>query len=60
MIQVIFTNGKFGEIRDTHLGRVLGQKTVAAFKPFDVWVEVRRRSMASYQGPERRNRTEHQ
>lgn len=59
MIQVIFTNGKSGQIRDAHLGRVLGQGTVAAYKPFDVWVELRRRSIASYQGPERRQRTPH-
>lgn len=54
MIQVIFTNGKFGEIRDAHLGKILGQGKVAAYKPFDVWVEIRRRSVASYEGPERR------
>ncbi|HJV64794.1 MAG TPA: hypothetical protein VJ550_03575 [Geomonas sp.] len=54
MIQVIFTTGKFGEIRDVHLGKFLGHGVIAAYKPFDEWIELRRRRRSVYDGQERR------
>lgn len=59
MMKVLFTNGKYGEIRDSNLGRFLNQGVVAAYKPFDEWVEVRRRGRIQYEGPERRTATLH-
>ncbi len=54
MIKVIFTNGTLGMVRDSRLGKLIRLGKVAAYKPFDLWVEVRRKRATDYDGPERR------
>jgi len=54
MIKVIFTNGKLGDVSYTRLAKSLQLHRIAAYKLFDVWIEVRRGHKSDYQGPERR------
>ncbi len=54
MIKVIFASGRIGEVRPSRLGRLLRLHRIAAYKPFDTWVEVRRKERTDYRGPERR------
>jgi hypothetical protein len=55
MIKVIYSNGSQGMVRDSNLGRLLRLGRIAAYQPFDTWVEVRRKQKnKDYLGPERR------
>ncbi len=54
-IKVVFTSGTSGNIRDVTLDRWLRLGLIAAYKPSDAWVEVRRKHPNNkYSGPERR------
>ena len=55
MIKVMFSDGSLGMIRASRLVKLMKLGKIAAYQPFDVWVEVRRkRKSDDYIGPERR------
>ncbi len=54
MIRVIFCDGSQGMVRGSRLGKMIRQGKIAAYMPFDLWVEVRRKGLTGYDGPERR------
>ncbi len=55
MIKVMFSDGSLGMISPSRLVKLIKLNKIAAYQPFDVWVEVRRKgNSGNYRGPERR------
>jgi hypothetical protein len=56
MVKVIYADGKMGMVRHSNLTKLILVGRVVAYKPFDVWIETRRkrRNHLHYHGPERR------
>ncbi len=54
LIKVIFSDGSQGMVRSSRLVKLIGLGNVAAYKPFDEWIELRRKQKSVYKGIERR------
>ena len=56
MIKVIYSDGTLGMVRNINLNKLILSGRVVAYKPFDVWIETRRkrRNHHRYHGLERR------
>ncbi len=53
-IKVIFTDGSQGMIKASRLVEFIRMGEIAAYKPFEHWVDLRRKRNDGYTGPERR------
>ena len=55
MLKVMFANGSLGMIRASRFIKLMKLGKIAAYQPFDDWVEIRRKKCNdNYYGPERR------
>jgi hypothetical protein len=54
MIKVIYTDGRMGMARDSNLGKLIKLGKIAAYKPFDDWIEIRRKRTVDFKGPDKR------
>jgi hypothetical protein len=59
LIKVLFTDGSQGMIRTARLVEFIRMSEIAAYKPFEDWIELRRKRNDGYMGPERRFKTLH-
>ncbi len=54
LIKVLFTDGSQGMIKTSRLVEFIRMGDIAAYKPFEDWIEVRRKENDGYTGSERR------
>ena len=54
LIKVIFTDGSQGVIKTSRLVEFVKMGDIAAFKPFEKWVELRRKRNEGFMGADRR------
>jgi hypothetical protein len=55
MIKVMFSDGSQGMVKAARFVRLMKLGTIVAYRPFDAWIEVRRKGNDGvYFGPERR------
>ncbi len=57
LIEVIFTDGSHGRIRTSRVIEFVKKGEIAAFKPLEKWVELRRKRKDAFMGPDRRVNT---
>jgi hypothetical protein len=54
LIKVIFSDGSLGMVRASRLVKFVKMGKIAAYQPFDDWVEIRRKRNTGYKGSDRR------